>query len=565
MSDRCLKVVAVFGIIACVAFAAACGRLGSGGGGSGGRDVAADPVEFGFESIVAEGTRPLLVVLIDYSDMSFRHTPANYDQLIFGPSQPNIADYFLENSRGRFTWSKADILGPFEYPDDPDTTADESKYCASPDTCPFIGLVNLQASNGQYLGAEGGGGSTMHVNRDRAGAWEGLSLIDMNGGLLMSGDLVNLKTLEGYYVVAVDGGNGEVRADSTEVGLWETFGVSKVGGGEIVHGDSIGFRVYSGHYVVAEDGGGGGLYADSDAIGPWETFTLQEATTDLTRFLRHGLESAAGAGFVFADYDTDGDGNVSQDELGLLVIGAGPFPSNGATSWDAGCLSPTGSSVQVCTSGVIAGEGVSFATIAHELSHFLGATDIYGSSSLSFSLSLMSSTIVRFVEDNLNTFHLDPWHKIQLGWVRPRIYLLDDPVGSASLLVAQYPPDDRGPVILYDAGRGTNEYFILEARAQNTPIGGGYDANVADTGLAVWQVKTNEAKELLVIPGLASGEDASLFTLGAPDGARGGNLLWKDTDGVFGFQWLDGTDSRLNSVRVVEPISSTPVNVEVEW
>ena len=46
------------------------------------------------------------------------------------------------------------------------------------------------------------------------------------------------------------------------------------------------------------------------------------------------------------------------------------------------------------------------------------------------------------------THHLDPWHKIQLGWSEPEVYDINSPSGEFEL-------GDR-PVIVYDSSHGSN-------------------------------------------------------------------------------------------------------------
>ena len=81
------------------------------------------------DGVPAVGKRPLLVILVEFSNYKFRspHTRDFYDQFFFGPNQPNISDYFRENSHGIFRWEKAAIVGPVLAPDDPATAADESR------------------------------------------------------------------------------------------------------------------------------------------------------------------------------------------------------------------------------------------------------------------------------------------------------------------------------------------------------------------------------------------------------------------------------------------------------
>ncbi|MBI5385940.1 MAG: hypothetical protein HZA90_14775 [Verrucomicrobia bacterium] len=131
-----------------------------------------------------------------------------------------------------------------------------------------------------------------------------------------------------------------------------------------------------------------------------------------------------------------------------------------------------------------------FDTMCHEMAHILGAIDFYGiwgtGECLANMLSLMSCS-------QGQTYHLDAWHKMQLGWSQPRLFPLNSG-DTASLPAAQ-----RGlvtaPVILYDTNRGADEFFLLEYRTRNiTGEGGGYDANVAGNGLVIWHVAHNASK-----------------------------------------------------------------------
>lgn len=118
--------------------------------------------------IKAIGSRPLLVLLMEYSDVRFRspHTRTYYDNLVFGSSAANIAGFFRNNSYNTFNWIKAGVLWPFTHPDDPATpSVDESMFnCANnykfpndDPACPgasgpweevFIGAVQWAATTG---------------------------------------------------------------------------------------------------------------------------------------------------------------------------------------------------------------------------------------------------------------------------------------------------------------------------------------------------------------------------------------------------------------------------------
>ncbi|MFW6152833.1 MAG: hypothetical protein ACOC42_00580, partial [Halobacteriota archaeon] len=99
-------------------------------------------------------------------------------------------------------------------------------------------------------------------------------------------------------------------------------------------------------------------------------------------------------------------------------------------------------------------------------------------------------------------YHLDPWHKIQLGWVEPRIYTMDDRWDDPQC-VAMAPPHERGslddpevrkPVIVYtplryDADARTGEYYLLEYRERE-----GFDVDLPSDGLGLWYVSVDEGE-----------------------------------------------------------------------
>src|SRR5207248_854389 len=82
--------------------------------------------------------------------------------------------------------------------------------------------------------------------------------------------------------------------------------------------------------------------------------------------------------------------------------------------------------------------------------------------SISEGLRLMSCTIFAGNDDR-RTVHLDPWHKMQLGWLRPRIFTLAAG-GVATIAGSQILSPDT-PLILYDPAKGTSEYFMVEFRS----------------------------------------------------------------------------------------------------
>lgn len=207
--------------------------------------------------------------------------------------------------------------------------------------------------------------------------------------------------------------------------------------------------------------------------------------------------------FNFAGYDDNNDGTVSQEELQVAIVSNdGDY---GGSNRQAGCIRPAGSRVTVCAGGVaLLNHQTDFATFCHELSHSLGTLDLYGVWSqqcLNLNVSLMSCTITD--RDVPDICHLDPWHKLQLGWVEPRIF----PVysgGFATIPAAQV-IDATTPVLLYDPAAGPSEFYLLEYRARNRAAGPSNDANTTGNGLALWRIKQGGNKYPVLVPRVERG------------------------------------------------------------
>lgn len=165
-------------------------------------------------------------------------------------------------------------------------------------------------------------------------------------------------------------------------------------------------------------------------------------------------------------------------------------------------------------------------------------------------------------EDDKATFHLDPWHKIAMGWVKPVIYPIRSliPGSSASLRVPQ--GSVYKPIIFYDPVRGFNEFFIAEFRNRQAN-GGPYDTNLANNGIAIWYVQTDANHWVLDIAGLSGGNDRANFHLGASGQTRGGNRLWNSGNTSVIPRWLDGTENALE-VKV-DPFITTAGASDIEW
>lgn len=143
--------------------------------------------------------------------------------------------------------------------------------------------IALQATNGQYVAAEEGGGREVNANRDAVGPWETFTLVRLGGtGVLRYGEAVLIRAVEERFYLRGNGSDAALAAGELDA----------AGGGSMIFRlvkpsstdetdtviplprASVALRTADHKYVVAEDGGGGRVRADRTAVGPWETFTM---------------------------------------------------------------------------------------------------------------------------------------------------------------------------------------------------------------------------------------------------------------------------------------------------
>ncbi|HEX3070140.1 MAG TPA: hypothetical protein VHX14_16355 [Thermoanaerobaculia bacterium] len=150
-----------------------------------------------------------------------------------------------------------------------------------------IHRVALRVDNGNYTSADDAGGGLVHVNAPAVQAWEYLTILDRNGGSLVTNDSVNILTQHGNYFMAWPDGS-QVDATSTHCGgtivltdtcsadAWELFTVTKQNGsGPIVDGDTMAIHALASNAWATAEGGGGGsniMTANRSVVGVWEQF-----------------------------------------------------------------------------------------------------------------------------------------------------------------------------------------------------------------------------------------------------------------------------------------------------
>lgn len=309
-----------------------------------------------------------------------------------------------------------------------------------------------------------------------------------------------------------------------------------------------------------------------------------------TGVMSRALKQTGDAGlFDFNAYNLNGDDRLTQHELQVIFVDAGG--GNGGAVRDFGCMpSQSGHKALLsCGRKGSMGEAGDVATFAHELGHSLGiAWDLYNDTfdTDSRDLTLMSG---------FAAVHMDPYHKMRLGWTSPLVFDVSRDVGTCvEQNFVSNPDADPRPVLLYDSRRGTNEYFLLEQRRRV-----GHDSTIASEGIAVWHVKLRAdgrpfqvrgraigpgnngrldtpintrdagrdyapwgrpdgvidsivAGSDLVLDSIAQGDDTYsmrnfILTRGVPTAAGaaptvGGARLWRHTDGWFRLQWVSSAE-----------------------
>lgn len=212
----------------------------------------------------------------------------------------------------------------------------------------------------------------------------------------------------------------------------------------------------------------------------------------------------------FARFDKNRDGVVSSDELILLVVysqekhsvnvGALVRPINaiqtndGVRIADSRRASTFGASIEIYLHAAMS-------AYIHELAHAaLNVKDVYSK----VTGTNCSGQAGEFsIMDCGNAYrHLDPWSKIHLGWLRPKVVM--NP-GWYNVRNIEQNPD---AYIVYQPNHGTKEYYIVENRWGVGNYDGGFSAGIRsaeagkprnetrsrglrDQGLAIWHVNEN--------------------------------------------------------------------------
>jgi hypothetical protein len=306
-------------------------------------------------------------------------------------------------------------------------------------------------------------------------------------------------------------------------------------------------------------------------VGPLTAAVKGKSESEIARL---AIEAAAAeGGFDFRPFDLKHDGGIAADALTVLVIANTPSPGRRGVDFSpADRVVPiAGQGISFAGRAAVVAENDGFAALNRALFRLLApqAVDLDGSPQRCFALnggrSLMAAGNS---SDPALTMHLDPWHKMLVGWIEPRVFSIGKP--ATAKLIAQHVAAAEGeghrPVLLFDPLKGPREFFLLEYRTRSAL---GFDQALVNSGLVVWQVALDAANrphavaadrpncrgETLRVP--------SLFTRGAPNWQLGGDRAYAGTDGPFSLKWLNGSDT---GVRVtVERHNAVDWRIAIAW
>ena len=471
--------------------------------------LAQTPQDFGYGSIPhAKGRRPLVTILLQYSDARFRpeHTPAFYKQVLFGsesrrvPNLAGVGGYFHQNSYGQFQFEDVGVLGPFTNPDDPATPPNESLVEAAwgftpgssgtNETMPeYAETKRLKVLGNAIALADRAGFDFGRFDKNRDGTITNDELIvlvvladSIRGDNLASTDKkwagnpgdrrpdthYRFVRVHGY----VDGPDKPPARDKIPLYSWYspfrgdnfiTTDPRWAGQGGDKRAPDYGFVRLEGYVYPPEHSYSFGMVP----LYSWYSRSRGDnfMTSDPAWAGKSGDRRLPDYEFVRMEGYATSPAFAQTGQLPLYSWYGGRSDGGGANrSTEPACVAVR--SGRVCAGIPHGGESVDVATLAHELSHAIGYSfEHYGATGLNARYSLMASTSPRLL-DGRTIAHHDPFVKMKLGWLTPACSTVTEKK-EVTLRAAELPWRE-GAIqawIVYDPQRGANEFFILEYRS----------------------------------------------------------------------------------------------------
>lgn len=127
----------------------------------------------------------------------------------------------------------------------------------------FVGKFALQACNGKYVCALGGGGQQLTASSDTIGRWETFTMIRHGS------DSVSIMAQNGQFICAENSGSQPLVANRDNPALWERFRLFELPDGNVALQAVVNNRL-----VCAENAGSGSLIANRINQLEWETFRM---------------------------------------------------------------------------------------------------------------------------------------------------------------------------------------------------------------------------------------------------------------------------------------------------
>ena len=236
--------------------------------------------------------------------------------------------------------------------------------------------------------------------------------------------------------------------------------------------------------------------------------------------------------FDFKAFDEDDDGELGTHELFVLVIQPGTGDGGGLGRTVGEDYLSRGEAEGIVVDDVLIktiaevsiGAPPAPGIVAHELAHpLLGLGDMYWPGDH----NPLEAGQYSLMDQDGQAPHVDPAHKLKLGWLRPRLVFRP---GSYIL-----PPVQQSGVVLVlmDPVHSTEEYILIENRWRGTS----YDQGLPFAGLGVWHVI----------------ESQDAYRLPPPFMSR---AAWLDPD-------LDGDEGPVGwsrqGIRMIRPIRTLPL------
>jgi hypothetical protein len=264
-------------------------------------------------------------------------------------------------------------------------------------------------------------------------------------------------------------------------------------------------------------------------------------------------DSLRSIGFSFYQYDSNGDGVVTTNELTLVVIsnavqGGKTIPLGGL-----GCVNQA-DGMQVCSSASYSGDREAMINVAHELGHTLGGYDIYGNWKSGVCHSKRAS-VMSCTGSTDEWYNFDPWHRRKLGWVSPGAWIVPEP-GVTAGTVRLWTPRNAAAfsnvreILSVQNPANPKETIDLERRSRSD----NYDQNTVHSGVIAWYtLEHSNGLQLRQLPSLASNADggdnghfrlAPVNCVGSPlDPLSRGKANPLKPGSTYRFKWRDGTDT----------------------